>query len=215
METLRCFVGFDAREAAAYHVCCQSILENTKSPVSFHPVRGETRDGSNSFTYARFLIPYLCGYKGQALFLDGDMLVTGDIAELFDLSMAYHGVRVVKHDYKTRHPVKYLGAKNEDYPRKNWSSAVMWNCGYYPNRILEPESVKNQTGAYLHRFAWLQDEQIGDLPYQWNHLVSELPECDAKNYHFTVGLPAFAGYENQEAADRWFACRQRAMTPNG
>ena len=124
MADFRVFVGFDPREAAAYHVCCQSIIENTKAHVSFHPIRGEMRDGSNAFTYARFLVPYLCGFNGTALFLDGDMLVRGDIADLFALARLDRGCQVVKHDYKTKHPVKYLGNKNEDYPRKNWSSPL-------------------------------------------------------------------------------------------
>ena len=204
-DIVRCFIGYDEREASAYHVCCQSILEHTKAQVSFHPVRGTQRDGSNSFTYARFLVPYWCRFQGHAIFLDGDMTVRGDIEELWRDRMAgYVGVQVVKHDYKTQHPVKYLGAKNEDYPRKNWSSVVLWNCAFAPNSALTPEFVSTQPGSFLHRFQWLRDEHIGDLPAAWNHLCMEYePNSKAKLYHYTIGLPGFIGYSEQEGAEEW------------
>ncbi len=216
METYRIFIGFDPREAVAYHVCAQSIIEHCSEPhrLTFTPVRGERRDGSNDFIYARFLVPELCGYRGKALFVDGDMIARADVAELFNLPMEYLGARVVKHDYKTKYPVKYLGNKNEDYPRKNWSSVVLWNCGYSPNRILTREKVAESTGSWLHRFSWLKDDQIGDLPSEWNHLTMEYePRDDAKLYHYTVGTPCFPEYRVQEASDLWYATYRRAVSP--
>lgn len=209
MEQIRVFIGFDPREAVAYHVCCQSILEHTDANVSFHPVRGNARDGSNAFTYARFLVPYLCGFNGFAVFLDGDMLVRTDIAFLWAQRRAYVGAQVVKHDYKTKHPVKYLGNKNEDYPCKNWSSVVLWNCGYFPNRVLTPEFIGKQTGAYLHRFSWLRDEQIGDIPPTWNVLVreQEISEDDDLR-HYTIGTPCFAEYADDDR--EWTETHRRA-----
>ena len=215
-QRLRIFVGYDSREAAAYHVCCQSIIEHCSDPTAleFTPVTGERRDGSNSFIYARFLVPYLCGYRGKALFIDGDMIVRSDIAELLAMDTSYVGCRVVKHDYKTKHPVKYLGAANEDYPRKNWSSVILWNCGYFPNKRLTPEFVADKPGSYLHRFQWLKDEAIGELPQAWNRLVLEQPiQPDDKLLHYTIGTPCFAEYADCDGADEWHATRQRAMAP--
>ena len=223
METARIFIGYDPREAAAFHVCAQSIIEHSSMPVAIHPLalnllkdyeEGHT-DGSNAFIYSRFLVPHLCGFSGHALFLDGDMLVRGDISDLWNLRRLDRGVQVVKHDYKTKYPTKYLGSVNEDYPRKNWSSVVLWNCAYFPNHGLRPEFVMKATGDYLHRFAWLKDEQIGDLPAGWNHLCMESdPDPVAAIYHYTVGTPCFGGkYAKQEGADEWFATKQRAMAP--
>jgi hypothetical protein len=214
--SLRVFVGYDPREAAAYHVCCQSIIENCSDPMAleFTPVTGPMRDGSNTFIYARFLVPYLCGHRGKALFLDGDMIVRGDVAELLALDVSYVGARVVKHDYKTKHPVKYLGAKNEDYPRKNWSSVILWNCGYFPNKRLTPEFIDGKPGSYLHRFQWLRDEAIGELPDAWNRLVLEQPiRDDDKLLHYTIGTPCFADYADCDGAEEWHATQQRAMAP--
>src|SRR5215212_3157138 len=96
--------------------------------------RERHRDGSNQFIYSRFLLPHLTGYSGWALYIDGDMLLRADIAALWNLRNESKAVMCVHHDYRTRMRRKYLGAKNEDYPRKNWSSVVLWNCGHPANR---------------------------------------------------------------------------------
>lgn len=213
---LRVFIGFDPREAAAYHVCQQSIIEHSADPLqlSFTPVTGPLRDGSNAFTYARFEVPYRCGFQGYAIFLDGDMLVRTDIASLVDRSLMYQGAAVVKHDYKTKHPTKYLGARNEDYPRKNWSSVVVWNCGFYPNRALTPSYISSKPGSFLHRFAWLEDKQIGSLDPAWNRLVMEEPITeDDKLRHFTIGSPCFPDYADCDGAKEWHETYARTIKP--
>lgn len=213
---MRVFIGFDPREAACYHTCVQSIIEHCSDPtrLEFTPVTGPMRDGSNAFIYARFWVPWLCGFKGTALFIDGDMIVRTDIAELFQMARYDVGCQVVKHDYKTKHPVKYLGNPNADYPRKNWSSVVLWNCNYFPNRCLTPEFVAEKDGAYLHRFSWLADHQIGELPVEWNKLVMEQDLSDEDRIrHFTIGAPCFAEYADCPGAEEWHATRARAMTP--
>jgi len=208
------FIGYDPREAVAYHVACQSILEKSSVPVAFIPLQGERRDGSNDFIYARFLVPELCGFQGAALFIDSDVIVRCDIAELLSLHRLDQGAQVVKHDYKTKHPVKYLGNRNEDYPRKNWSSVILWNCGYYPNRILTREFVAKSSGSFLHRFEWLRDDQIGALPSGWNRLVLEQELTDGdKLRHFTIGTPCFDDYAYSDEGGEWHATLKRAMAP--
>jgi hypothetical protein len=211
-DEIRVFVGYDPREAVAYHVCCQSIIQNTKAQVAFYPVRGERRDGSNDFIYSRFLVPSLCGFRGRAIFLDGDMIVRADIAELWGMDLAYVGARVVKHDYQTKHPIKYLGNKNEDYPRKNWSSVILWNCGFFPNRFLTPDNVAKKPGSFLHRFSWLPDEQIGELPREWNRLVLEEPITSGdKIRHYTIGTPCFDEYSASD--QEWWEVHKRMNEP--
>ena len=212
---LRVFIGFDPREAVAYHTCADSIIRNCSEPVSITPLylphvlkalgytEGHT-DGSNSFIYSRFLVPALCDFQGWALFLDGDMVVKGDLAELWAMRDPAKDCMVVKHDYKTKAGEKYLGARNEDYPRKNWSSVILWNCGNFPNRQLTPDKVKASDGAFLHRFQWLYDERIGDLPKEWNWLVDEYPENPAaKLLHYTLGGPYFNEYANCDHSEDW------------
>lgn len=215
-EPIQVFIGYDPREAVCYHVCQQSILDNTKHPVCFFPVTGERRDGSNDFVYERFLVPWKMGFMGHAIFMDGDMVVRGDIADLWEHRLyGKVGVQVVKHaDYETKHPVKYLGYPNASYPRKNWSSVMLWNCAFYPNRILTPGFVAKQSGSFLHRFQWLKDEQIGTLPPEWNRLVLEQPIArEDKLLHFTIGSPCFAEYADCEGATHWHDALEHALMP--
>ena len=149
-------------------------------------------------------MPSLTDYKGWALFIDGDMILCDDISKLFDLKDESKAVMVVKHDYKTKCKEKYLGAKNENYPRKNWSSVILWNCGHQANKVLTADFIENATGAQLHRFTWLTDNLIGELPIEWNWLPDEFGLNDnAKLLHYTLGTPCFHDFATTPMADKW------------
>lgn len=177
------------------------------------------RDGTNAFIFSRFLVPSLMGFEGWAMFVDGDMVVTDDIKELWDLRDDRYAVMVVKHDYKTRHSRKYIGSPlendNVDYPRKNWSSVVLWNCGHPANRLLTPDYVAGAEGRFLHRFEWLNDEQIGELPMWWNHLVGEYPPGPAKLYHYTLGVAGMKYYADVPSSWHWHKSFLTSLTING
>ena len=213
------FVGYDPREAIAYHTCVNSIIRHASRPVSIVPVAlnlfrdySETHtDGSNHFIYTRFLVPYLMGFSGSAIFIDGDMIVRDDIMKLWNLQEVDKDVMVVKHNYQTCMPVKYLGAKNENYPRKNWSSVILWNCNSFPNRQLTPEFVQRATGSELHRFSWIDNERIGELPPEWNWLPDEYGvNKHAKLLHYTLGTPCFQEFADTPQGDEWH--RERILT---
>lgn len=206
---MKLYVGYDPREAIAYHVFCQSVIESSTELVEFVPLHSPMlenfdgqQDGSNAFIYSRYLIPSLQDHAGWAIFCDGDMIVKDDIAKLWALRDDRFAVMVVKHDYTTRHRKKYLGTPlesvNVDYPRKNWSSVVLWNCGHPSNRILSRNFVNEAGGKFLHRFAWLRDEEIGELPVEWNHLVLEYDNNNSKLLHHTLGTPAFREYADSD-----------------
>jgi len=213
------FIGYDPREAIAFHVCSNSIIRHASGPVQIIPLslnllkdyEEKHTDGSNHFIYSRFLVPHLMGFSGHAIFMDGDMIVRDDIYKLWELRDPTLDVQVVKHDYKTKMQTKYLGAKNEDYPRKNWSSVILWNCASYPNRKLTPEYVQNATGAQLHRFQHIDDNRIGELPIEWNWLPDEFgPNPDAKLLHYTLGTPSFHEFATTPMGDEWH--RERILT---
>lgn len=219
MKPIPIFIGYDPREAIAYHTCANSIIRQASKPVAIIPLAlnlfndyTETHtDGSNQFIYSRFLVPHLMGYQGHAIFMDGDMIVRGDIVELWNLANPYMDIQVVKHNYKTRMKEKYLGAKNEDYPRKNWSSVILWNCNSWTNRRLTPEWIENATGAELHRFTWIPDDRIGELPREWNWLPDEYgPNQDAKLLHYTLGTPCFHEFATTPQGDEWHRERMLA-----
>ena len=212
MKPIPIFVGYDPREAVAYHTCVNSIIRHTSRPVAIVPLAlnlftdyKETHtDGSNHFIYSRFLVPHLMDYLGHAIFIDGDMIVRADITELWDLRRYDVDVQVVKHNYQTRMTEKYLGAKNENYPRKNWSSVILWNCQNPANKRLTPEFVEKATGAELHRFSWVQDERIGELPIEWNWLPDEFgANPEAKLLHYTLGTPCFHEFATTNQGDEW------------
>jgi lipopolysaccharide biosynthesis glycosyltransferase len=214
-------VGFDQREAVAYHTFTQSVIEKTSTPVSFIPLAinslkdyEETHtDKSNDFIYSRFLTPYLKNFSGWAIFADGDMVCQTDIKELWKLKDESKAILVVKHDYKTKAQKKYLGNKNENYPRKNWSSLILWNCSHPKHKILTPDFIAKQSGKYLHRFSWLDDDEIGILPIEWNWLAIEYPEnMQAKLIHYTLGTPCFRDYANSDMSDIWHETYKRVNT---
>lgn len=218
MQPLRIFIGFDERETVAWHVLVNSIMENSTMPVTFTPLNLsnlqcidiEKKDAraSNTFSYSRFLVPYLSAYKGKAIFMDCDMLMTADISKLFDeINSSSKAVHLVKHDYVSKVSKKYLGNNQENYPRKNWSSFVVWNCSHEKNKILSPEYIKSSSPAHLHRFSWLDDSEIGELGREWNWLVTEYDFNDKtplpKNIHWTLGGPYFNEYSDTDFSDLW------------
>ena len=207
-------MGYDPREAVVFTVFNQSVIKYTSIPVSICPLHQDAlnfdgqQDGTNAFIFSRYLVPYLQDYKGWALFADGDMLITEDLKNLWDLRDDKYAVQVVKHDYKTKHYRKYINSPMEsdnlDYPKKNWSSVMLFNCGHPANKILTKELVSEAGGAFLHRFQWLTEDEVGELPVEWNHLVGEYKENpDAKLIHFTLGAPCFLHYYEDEYAGEW------------
>lgn len=211
-EIIPVYIGYDPREAVVFHTCANSIIRHSSIPLAIIPLalnligdyKENHQDGSNQFIYSRFLVPWLNRFNGWAIYIDGDMVVQADISELWQLRDHSMDVMVVKHDYKTRKQRKYLGNANEDYPRKNWSSVILWNCQNYPTRMLTPEFVSKSTGAYLHRFSWLKDDRIGALPAEWNWLPDEYgPNPNAKLLHWTLGAPCFDEFRDTEQADTW------------
>ena len=217
----RIFIGFDQREALAYHVCSQSIIEQANSPIAIYPLSSKMvdcrTDGTNTFTLSRYLIPMLCDYQGWAIFIDGDMVVDIDIAQLWAWQYTHSdkAVAVVKHEYKTKHPKKYIGTRMEsdniDYPRKNWSSVVLWNCAHPQNRCLDTKFISTNSAAFLHRFAWLDVDDIGSLSAGWNYLVGEYSPSGAHIYHYTLGIPAIKRYADDCASWKWHQAYLNAM----
>ena len=211
-EIVDIVVGFDEREAVAYHTFTQSVIEKSSVPTRFLPLSKSSlstyeethKDGSNDFIYSRFLVPYLMNFNGWAIYADGDMVCLEDIKELWDLRNDKYAVQVVKHNYKTKISKKYWGNKNEDYPRKNWSSLILWNCNHPSHKKLTPLFIQKQTGAFLHRFSWIKDEEIGELDKEWNWLAMEYKEKkDINLIHYTIGTPCFKEYQDTSLSSYW------------
>jgi lipopolysaccharide biosynthesis glycosyltransferase len=214
-EPLDIYIGYDSKEVVAYHVLCQSIIAKSSQPVRLAPInlrniasifrRERNQLQSTEFSFSRFLVPYLSGYRGWSLFMDCDMLLRADIAELFALADDRYSVMVCKHDYVPKDEVKFLGQVQTKYEKKNWSSVVLFNNARC--KALTPDYVNTATGLQLHQFKWLgSDDEIGPLPLVWNWLVGEYDyNSDAKIIHYTRGGPYFADYKDSDYADDWAA----------
>ena len=217
---VRVFIGFDPVETISYHVLSHSIHARASEPVSIAPLMLSqlggvmTRDRhelqSTDFSFSRFLVPYLCDYQGWALFMDCDMLVLDDMAELWKLRDDNFAVQVVKHDHVPKEETKFLGQKQTKYEKKNWSSVMLFNCAKCT--VLTPEYVNTASGLDLHRFRWLDSKElVGEIPHRWNHLVdydSAVPASELSNIHFTIGGPYFTEYADCGYADLWLAERE-------
>ena len=213
------YIGYDSREDLAYQVCSHSIKSKSKSshiyPLKLNDLKEKglyTRDedklGSTEFTFSRFLVPILNDYKGWALFCDCDILFLNSIEELFSQVDDRYAVMCVQHDYNPKGSTKMDGRLQSIYPRKNWSSLVLWNCGHPSNKKITLELVNdsNTTGKYLHRFSWLEDGEIGEIGHEWNWLVGwyEEPKDGApKAIHYTEGGPWFPEYRFCDYHDVW------------
>lgn len=208
-------IGYDPREACVNSVLEHSLISHSSEPLALIPLHSPLlgnfdgqQDGTNAFIYSRFLACELMDFGGWAIYMDSDMMLRADIKELWDLRDDSKAVMVVKHDYETVATKKFVGtpieAKNESYPRKNWSSLILWNCGHPKNKILTREFVGTAGGAVLHRFSWLNDDEIGEIPKEWNHLVGEYPyDAKASNVHFTLGAPGFKQYYCSDYSEEW------------
>lgn len=221
------WVGFDPREAGAYAVAQHSMRSHTNSPL---PIRGLILDDvrerglyrretnrvgaqlwdvvsdapmATEFACARFIVPHLAG-DGLALFVDCDVMARKNIDRIFDQADPTKAVMVVKHQHQPDLATKMDGQIQTSYPRKNWSSVCLFNCDHPANRALTVEMVNTLPGRDLHRFCWLEDDQIGELGQEWNWLVGHSdPAIDPAIVHFTDGIPTMPGYENCAFADEW------------
>ena len=222
------YVGWDSREVEAYDVCCKSIKHHTANTFNYNIIPLKKEDlqakgiykrnadplASTEFTYTRFLVPLLQNYNGYAIFCDCDFLwLKGIDVLLSDIQKdAQKAVYVCKHDYTPVQEVKMDNKIQTSYPRKNWSSLIIWNCEHVKHRKLTTDIVNNETGAFLHRFQWLDDDEIGDINIRWNWLVGEYTESQhgtPKALHYTNGGPWFENYKDCPYASVWNKERDR------
>lgn len=222
---VRIFIGYDSKEAVAYHVLCSSILRRASVPVMLIPLtrqsvsrvytrkRGLTE--ATEFSLTRFLVPYLSNYQGLSVFMDCDMLMRVDILDLWLelLAQPNQAVWCCQHNYIPKQLVKFDGHEQTRYPRKNWSSFMVFDNEQC--KALTPEYVNQASGLELHRFHWLTEGQsIGSLPLTWNWLVGEYPRnYDVKNLHFTNGTPCFPEYAECDHSAEWWEEYALVMAP--
>ena len=236
--SMKIYIGWDWREDDAWHACAHSLRVHSGVPLDIEPISSkhplmnrafyykgnqkhdvvDERPFSTEFSFARFLVPVLEGYKGWAMFVDCDFLFRRDVGELFKLRDDTKAVMVVQQDHVPREPTKMMGAAQSSYRRKNWSSLVLWNCAHRAHRLMgqfrgiDAEKVNTAHGGWLHGFDWLKMEDIGNLPSEWNWLEGySSPEADPAAVHYTRGGPWLDQYKDAAYAEEWRAAHLRSL----
>jgi lipopolysaccharide biosynthesis glycosyltransferase len=220
MAALKVFIGWDSKEIDAYEVARHSVLRHSSVeleivPLNVHHLRKQgiyyrNLDplASTEFSYTRFLAPYLSGFEGKIVFFDCDFLWCGDIGQLISQATGDFAVWCVKHEYEPKESTKMNGAIQSAYPRKNWSSLMVFNANHKSTRNLTIKSVSESTPAYLHRMQWANDSEIGELDFTWNWLEGVYPKPKSgtpEAIHFTRGGPWFKQWKEVDYAELWFA----------
>lgn len=227
-KPLRVYMGYDPRDTLAFEVAAHSLKKHASIPVELVPLkdwelrarglfyrtawineRGQRFDGrdgtacSTEFSYLRFLIPALEDYgEDWVLFTDPDVLWLADVAELVALTDPDKAAMCVKHDHRPPESVKMTGTLQRHYGRKNWSSVMLIKPA--ANRALTKYRVNVEPKDWLHRLAWLSDEEIGGLPETWNWLAGwSAPVLEPNLVHFTRGTPDMPGHEDEPFAEDW------------
>ncbi len=210
------YIGYDSPHPEGYIACKNSITYHS-GEIKIKPLIlsdlsyliPDKTDGSTEFTYTRFLVPYLNNFTGVAIFCDSDFIFLDSIQNLLECIDVSLPVNVVQHkDYTPKSGIKMNNKQQSHYPRKNWSSLIVWNCDHILNRqYLTPENINNTSPSSLHRFKWIDDSLIGNIDRSWNWLVGYYNETSIdqpRALHYTDGGPWLDRYKHCEYSDIWY-----------
>jgi len=226
MKKLNVYIGYDSKEDIAYRVCKYSLLTRSTGNIKVYSLKLQELVAKNlysrsidplastEFTYSRFLVPALTDYKGWAIFCDCDFIFLEDISKILENLDDNKAVYCVQHDYTPKEKHKMDGQKQTIYPRKNWSSFILFNCNHPSNKKLTVDVVNSETGSYLHQFKWLKDDEIGSLDERWNWLEGWTSKHNNQNpfaVHYTRGGPWFAEWQDVEYAKEWIEERDNYL----
>ena len=226
IDNINFFIGYDSKEDIAYRVCKQSLLNNSTSNIKVKSLklyeliaknfytRAVDPLASTEFTYSRFLVPAINKYKGWAIFCDCDFIFFEDVSKILENLDNSKAVYCVQHDYTPKEKHKMDGQKQTIYPRKNWSSFILFNCSHPSNKKLSIDLVNSETGSFLHQFKWLKDSEIGSLDERWNWLEGWTSNHNSKKpfaVHYTRGGPWFDEWQDVEFANEWISERDEYL----
>lgn len=214
------FIGYDSSEDEAYQVCKFSLEHFSSKQINITPLKKDNliKSGiysnaehgtvSTEFAFTRFLVPYLSNYSGFSIFVDCDFIFLDDINKVLNY-ITDKALYVVQHNYVPKTSTKMEGKIQTVFPRKNWSSFMLFDCNHSAIKNLTPDVVNKSSGEYLHRFKWLSDDLIGKLPVEFNFLVGYYDKNILPvGVHFTDGGPWLQSYENVDFSDKYFELKK-------
>lgn len=200
----RVFIGWDPAQQEAAEVCKYTLLKHSTIPLQVGFLRlkdfveqkliwSEDKEATTETTLTRFLVPHLSQYQGWSLYVDPDYVFLGDVRELFQSMEARYACSVVKLQYKPKQDTRLDGRTQATYPRKCWSSLILFNNAHGKCQGLTPEFINQSKPNFLHRFDWLAGNEISGINPEWQvipgHAEANLKAADIRALHFTEGGP--------------------------
>lgn len=178
-------------------------MQLSKNPASDFYSNGKAgwqiSNWTTPFSGFRWAVPELCGFEGHAIYMDSDIIVKGDIAELWNAPFE---------------PGKMVIAKGGNHPQR--LCVCKWDC-VAAKRWL-PRLSDIQSDPNCHRFLMQRIaadrklvQEFGDLG-DWNALdidPLDLVDENVKAIHYT-GIPTHLGLKhaiprlNKVGQQHWF-----------
>ena len=137
------------------------------------------------------------------MFCDSDFLWNCSITEILEFHDEKYAISCVQHDYAPRNTTKMDGLAQTSYPRKNWSSLMVFNCEHIDTKNLSIECVNTNSPKYLHRMEWTGE--VGRIPITYNWLEGDYSGCtNPKAIHFTNGGPWHETWDG-DYSEKWIS----------
>lgn len=177
---VRVFVGTDRSQLLAVKVLEYSIRRHTDLPVEVHPMLDlplpepkDPRQGKRTgFSFTRFAVPQLAGYRGRALYLDADMLVFKDIRSLW--SLPFDGAKVLIQDHIPEEAQKKATSAGAPKQRIKQTAVMLLDCGgldWDPAKIIQGLDGRYTYEDLVYQLCILQPDEIHyTIPFEWNSL---------------------------------------------
>lgn len=211
-DPIRVFVGTSSDQQLAYQVLEYSLRKHTRSPLEVRAIDGKhlpiPRDPRNrmrtGFSFARFEIPRLCGYKGRAIYLDADMLALRDVDELWSLSLKQH------HVLYSRQSPDGAGARFSvlllDCSRLDWSG----------ERVVQAlDAGRCSYEQLMLELCMVQPERKRDgIPEEWNSLDRYVPGETALIHYTSVPTQPWR-YASHPCGSVWYRYLLEAVAAGG
>lgn len=182
-DPIRIFCGAARDARLPFEVLAHSIRRHTARPVEIRaidngtaPMPADPRHAPyTEFSFARFAIPALCGHQGRAVYMDSDMLVFRDFAELWDQPFDGAQVLIEVGSRGQRDRGKHAAVMLLDCARLDWDVArIVADLGVrYDYNQLMAVDVLLAPGGMAER-----------IPAGWNDLDAFDP-ARTRNLHYT------------------------------
>lgn len=185
---IRVYCGADRSQQLAFRVLADSIRRHASRPVQIRsidngdaPAVADPRHAPyTEFSFARFAIPELAERHGRAIYLDSDMLVFHDIAELWDAPM--EGAQVAIEIGSRSDPAQTAHARNRH------AAVMLLDCAeldWEVADIVGGLGTRYDYNALMTLDPVLPDGALREvIPRGWNALDRFDPEC-TRLLHFT------------------------------